>query len=220
MPETIELKLGNGTLSIQIPKNEIFRLDAIFKEQEYAIADPGPVHSVVDIGANIGLTAIYFKILYPTARICCFEPCLSSFDMLEHNIARLQDVRAFHLALADYDGEATLHIHKDNSGQNSLTNDGAAFTEHKKVPVKDAYSLFQKMDITTLEILKIDTEGSELPILRSLEPMLGHVRHILVETHGLEDRRAIEALLRHTHTLARDASHAEGFGVLQFRRKD
>lgn len=219
MLKTIDLNVNNMSVPIQIPDKELFRINAIFQEQEYRIPNPGPVHTVVDIGANIGLTAIYFRILYPASRICCFEPCSSSFDMLRHNIARFDGIEAYRLAISDYDGEATLKIHKDNSGQNSLTLDGASFTNRETVMVRSAYSLLQEMQLTTVDVLKIDTEGSEVPIMRSLIPILPKMRHVLVETHSLEDRLAIEALLP-THTLVADRNHIRGFGILLFSRKE
>ena len=211
--KSIALTVNNVSILIQISDKELFRINAIFQEQEYRIQNPGYVRTIVDIGVNVGLTAIYFRMLFPISLVCCFEPCSSSFDMLRHNIARFSGIETYRLALSDYDGEATLKIHKDNSDQNSITFDGPSFTNREAVMVRNAYPLLQEMELTTVDVLKINTEGSELPIMRSLVPMLPHVRHLLVETHSLEDRLAIEALLP-TRTLAADRSHIKGFGIL------
>lgn len=218
MVKTITLEMGGVAIPVRVPPKELFRLQSIFKDQEYAVEDTEPVRTIVDIGANIGLSALYFKASHPGARVCCFEPCSTSFALLEHNIAKLADVQAWQVAVSDFDGEATLNIHASNSGQNSLVGQDANFASSETVPVRDAHALLRDMDIAEIDILKVDTEGSELPILRSLVPLLPQVRHLLVETHGMQDRLAIEALL-HTHELVRDRSHAEGFGVLWFRRK-
>lgn len=218
MVKTITLEIGGVAIPVRVPTKELFRLQSIFEEQEYAVADTEPVRTIVDIGANIGLSAMYFKASHPAARVYCFEPCSTSFALLAHNIARLADVQAWQVAVSDFDGQATLKIHAANSGQNSLVGQDANFASSETVPVRDAGALLRELSLTEIDILKVDTEGSELPILRSLAPMLPQVRHILVETHGMQDRLAIEALL-HSHELARDRSHAEGFGVLWFRRK-
>jgi FkbM family methyltransferase len=216
---SIDMTINNVSIQIKIPKKEIFRINAIFQEQEYHIPNPGHVRTIVDIGANIGLTAIYFRMLYPISRICCFEPCSSSFGMLKENTASFSGIETYRLAVSDYDGKANLKIHKDNSGQNSLTFDGENFTNRETVMVRNAYPLLQEMLLTTVDVLKIDTEGSEVPIMRSLVPMLPQVRHVLVETHSSEDRLAIEALLP-THTLVADRNHVKGFGILLFSRKE
>jgi len=218
MLKTIDLTINDVSMPIQIPDKELFRISSIFQDQEYHIPNPGPVRTIVDIGANIGLTAIYFRMLFPVARICCFEPCTSSFGMLEHNIASFDGIEAYRFAVSDFDGVATLKIHRENSGQNSLIHDGKSFMNRETVTVRDAYLLLQEMQLTSVDVLKIDTEGSELPIIRSLVPMLPKVNHVLVETHGLEDRLAIEALLQ-THVLQADRNHIKGYGILLFSRK-
>lgn len=218
MVKTIILEIAGVAIPVRVPEKELFRLKSIYEDQEYAVSDTAPVRNIIDIGANIGLSAIYFKTSHPAASIYCFEPCSTSFALLEHNIAKLANVQAWQLAVSDFDGEAALKIHAANSGQNSLVGQDANFASSETVPVRDACALLQELALAEIDILKVDTEGSELPIMRSLVPLLPQVRHILVETHGMQDRLAIEALL-HTHDLVQDRSHAEGFGVLWFRRK-
>ena len=61
MVKTITLEIGGVAIPIHVPIKEMFRLQSIFEEQEYAVADTEPVRTIIDIGANIGLSAVYFK---------------------------------------------------------------------------------------------------------------------------------------------------------------
>ena len=51
--------------------------------------------------------------------------------------------------------------------------------------------------------MKIDTEGCEVPILRSLEKFLPEVKVLYVEYHSERDRRLIDGILAETHVLWR-----------------
>ncbi|MBK8563725.1 MAG: hypothetical protein IPN76_10385 [Saprospiraceae bacterium] len=46
--------------------------------------------TVVDLGSNIGLSAVYFATRYPTAKIICVEPEQDNYDLLVKNTKHLQ----------------------------------------------------------------------------------------------------------------------------------
>ena len=56
---------------------------------------------IIDCGANIGLSVIYFKHLYPAARIIAFEPDPQNFAALQHNVQAfaLADVTLYQKAV-------------------------------------------------------------------------------------------------------------------------
>ncbi len=51
------------------------------------VVDPAAVHTIIDCGANIGITALYFAARYPNARIYSVEPDPSNFAILKQNVA-------------------------------------------------------------------------------------------------------------------------------------
>src|SRR5207248_1016813 len=51
-------------------------------------------------------------------------------------------------------------------------------------------------------IMKVDTEGCEVPILNDLRPMLPDVDFLHVEYHSEDDRRAIEGIVAGDFVLA------------------
>ena len=57
--------------------------------------------------------------------------------------------------------------------------------------------------IEQIDVLKIDTEGCEVPILRSLNRYLPEVKVLYVEYHSERDRRMIDEILADTHVLWR-----------------
>lgn len=90
--------------------------------------------------------------------------------MLRNKTASFSGIKSYSIAVSDCDGEATLKIHKDNFDQNSITFSGANFTDRETFMTKNEFPLFQETPFAVVDVLKIDTEGSEAPIMRSLAP--------------------------------------------------
>lgn len=170
---------------------------AVFESGEYPYLEwmAPRVRTIVDIGANVGCTAVLFRALYPQARIYAFEPCAETFAFLEANTAALGDVVLRQLGLFDRDAQPELQRSARHCMMNSLvTPNGGAF-EVERITLRRASVALAEEGITQIDILKLDTEGAEVPILRDLEPMLDRIGAIHVEYHSERDRRAIEALL-------------------------
>ena len=53
---------------------------------------------IFDIGANIGISAIYFSHRFPDAKIYAFEPIKENYQLLLENTAGLKNVKAFQVA--------------------------------------------------------------------------------------------------------------------------
>src|SRR3569833_1925065 len=72
-----------------------------------------PGETVVDIGANIGYyTLLLRQAVGSEGRVVAIEPSRANYDLLRENLDRngFSDVPSTNLALANQDGEATLHI--------------------------------------------------------------------------------------------------------------
>ena len=142
----------------------------------FETANPRPV--IVDGGSNIGVSILYFKRLYPNARIIGFEPDPAIFRMLSENIERnhLADVELFELGLGDKEGTTTFLADNSASGQfgageNSIDVRVARLSKYIEGPV---------------DFLKLNIEGQELPVLQELETSgkLESVRELVFEYHG------------------------------------
>ena len=64
----------------------LFMYHEIFEQQIYRFKARTERPVIIDGGANIGLSIIYFKKLYPDANIVAFEPDRKVFNVLEKNI--------------------------------------------------------------------------------------------------------------------------------------
>jgi len=170
----------------------------------------------VDVGAHIGyFTLLASKLVGPDGHVYAFEPSPSNYDALCANIALngVTNVSAFQLAVGETAREARLYEGPGtNTGRatlrSSLVDDQAPAVT---VEVRPLTSNIAREDLSRIRVVKIDVEGYELEVLRSLAPLveLGEPLAVFVEvTPGwLEDPDAtgyIERMCRaHGFTLQR-----------------
>lgn len=140
---------------------------------------------VLDCGSNIGMSILYFKQVYPRARIIGFEPDPSVFPYLEENIARnrLTNVRLTHAALAPHSG--TLSFYSDGKYASYLA-------EAPDRPVPEGWARYEVPCVRLREyltepvdFLKMNIEGAEWGVLADSEDRLSQVREMVIEYHHL-----------------------------------
>ena len=161
----------------------------------------GEVRTILDVGANIGAASVYFALHYPQARILAFEPSPRSYELLLANTKDFRNVTPFNLGLLDRDAELPLYQGRQDSVTDSIAMSCENTAEHVMVKLRAAASLLAEQKVETVNILKLDTEGSEVPILQSLRAMLPRLGVLYVEYHDDADRREIDRLLAPTHVL-------------------
>jgi FkbM family methyltransferase len=158
----------------------LFCYDEIFKDEIYKFKTESPAPFIIDCGANIGLSVIYFKHLYPSAKIVAFEPDAEIFGVLERNVEtfQLEDVTLHRNAI--WNSETELSFQSDGSVGGRLWDGGNGARLVKTARLKNF--LNQKVDF-----LKIDIEGAEYEVLTDCQDSLVNVDYLFVEHHGLQD---------------------------------
>ncbi len=139
-------------------------------------ARPDPL--IIDGGSNIGLSILYFKHVYPNARIIGFEPDPAIFRLLEEDVNRngLKDVTLINAGLSAEPGTSTFV--PDGGAGGRLAEEGGSVT----------IEIRQLSDYLTesVDFLKLNIEGEELPVLQEAEASgrLRNVRELVLEYHG------------------------------------
>ena len=162
-----------------------------------------PVRTIVDMGSNIGAAAVYFAMMYPSARLFAFEPAPRSYALLTANTADLPRVKAFGFGLFDRDRQAELYCGLDDAAQNSICQSYEQTQRSETICLREAAVVLRELAIETIDILKLDTEGCEVPILHSIASWIPSITLIYVESHSEVDRIEIDRLLTPTHYLWR-----------------
>src|SRR5262245_4630510 len=128
---------------------------------------------IVDAGANIGASVVFFKQRYPDASIYAFEPVPGNFAMLRKNAGDLPGVKLFNEALGDRDGELELiHSPQESNeggwGIRQPLDEATGAEERIAVPLFVSGKRLRDLGVERIDILKVDTEGSESAIIAGL----------------------------------------------------
>lgn len=153
---------------------------------------------IVDCGANIGYTALWYKRLYPQARIIAFEPDPKFAPMLRRNLVRnhAEDVKVLEAAAWTCDGTSAWTMHETDGSR--LLAGSAAPTDATPGPTVATIDLARLLDgLDDVDLLKIDIEGAEFVVVPHIAAQLARVRHVLVECHlaAQADYRQLGAII-------------------------
>ena len=135
--------------------------------------------AVLDVGANVGQTATELLANFPDCTVHCFEPVRATFDVLRTALAAAPRATLVNAALGEAVGTSEI-LSCEDSLRSSMAfgevGEIAPGTERETVQVDTVDSYCERHGIERLSLLKIDTEGFELPVLRGAERMLGDSR--------------------------------------------
>jgi FkbM family methyltransferase len=145
------------------------------------LSSESPLETIFDVGANFGQTACRFSKAFPSAVICSFEPVPTSFSRLVEAVKSLPQVRTFNCALGDAAGSVQINI-AANAGSCSIRSIKAT-SDSVDVSIDTLDNICDSNRIDVVDLLKIDVEGFELPVLRGASRRLstGKVRYIYAE---------------------------------------
>lgn len=143
-----------------------------------------------DIGANLGwYTAIASRRVGPRGRVLAFEPDPDNFLLLWRNVAEngLGNVDLFPIAVGDRDGRAVLARAPTNKGDHRVD---SVDTDRETVSIAVAsLATLIAAGAPPPDVMKIDTQGSEARILRSLPALVAARPHLVLAVefwpHGL-----------------------------------
>lgn len=137
--------------------------------------------SILDCGANIGLSVIYLKSICPSAKIICFEPDAKNLNLLKRNIL------SHNLKGVDIRNEAvwientTLNFIQKGNMSSKIGKSDVNNVKVRAVKLKDF--LEKKVNF-----LKLDIEGAEYMVLKDISKNLINVDKMFIEYHGTFDQ--------------------------------
>jgi len=153
-----------------------------------------PVNCVFDVGANIGQTSLTVLARFPNTKVYSFEPHPDTFRRLAEGL-KDQHAQVFNIALSDKSGEAELFTY-DTDMINSLTPTSAFAVRFRKtgksIPIITSTidEFCSSCGVRTIDVLKVDTEGCDLKVLKGAAGKLGsqEIRFIYTEFNDILER--------------------------------
>jgi len=153
---------------------------------------------VFDVGANIGQTAIKWHKFFPEAQYHCFEPVGTTMAALKENTSRFNNILYYQCALGAEKKQAEITLCQDSS-LNSFV-DAVKKNGHgtEVVQINTLDELCRSKDIFHIDVLKIDTEGFDIEVLKGSSSMLkaGNISFIQVEA-GMNPYNHLHVPLHH-----------------------
>jgi FkbM family methyltransferase len=147
---------------------------------------------IIDVGANVGAFTVWaLEERWPDATVWAYEPAAETFACLLENTKHLRTegyAILFRAAVSDREGEGHLFHGRSNAFEHSLVDVGSQRREGESVTVMAASSL------RACDLIKVDTEGSEVAILSSYRHLAG-CACVLLEWHKQRDREELARIL-------------------------
>lgn len=143
---------------------------------------------IVDVGANVGYTAIFLSTLFPDANVLAIEPEAGNFSVLCENAQFYPRITPIQAAL--WHRPANLQITNDADRSWTFRVQEGGAVEGSKIRVLTIPELIEKHG--RIDILKLDIEGAELPLF-SEAPVdwLEEIHGVIIETHGDNCQHAV-----------------------------
>jgi FkbM family methyltransferase len=138
------------------------------------------IKTFIDIGANIGVSAIFANKLFPQARIIAIEPCVETFKVLEENTQSL-NIERYNFAFGN--GKPLYCMQSEfHSGANIFIEQPK---ESKPVASKTLKTIIHEYAIKKPYIIKMDIEGGEYFLMHNNNDhyYVVNAAHFAVELH-------------------------------------
>lgn len=188
-PVDIDLKIGETTRNISVRPfaGDIFVLYEVLAAETYKVPaeviDPVLVKTIVDCGANVGMTALYLAGRHPNAKIISIEPDPVNFAQLQRNTRSEPRIVPVQAALVGTKSRPVVLTQDRPAWGNSVADasfGAAAGIEVQGLTLADLCSIH---GLKWIDLLKVDIEGAEEEMFANPE-FLSLVSYLMIELHG------------------------------------
>lgn len=147
-----------------------------------------PESTIVDIGSHIGVFSSWAARQVPNGRVFAYEAASGNFTLLMENkkLNGLNNLFPYHLAVYDCPGRYPFSQPDGNGALGSIRQQDTGSSEW--VTAVTLENILENHGLTRVDLLKLDVEGAEYPILLSTDSrVLRCVRNIVLEYHEFVD---------------------------------
>ncbi len=183
--KNFKLRLLGHTIECIDSASFLFMFKEIFRKEIYRFVSGKKNPVIIDCGANIGLSVIYFKQLFPHANITAFEPDIKIFEVLKRNIDSFSytDVLLINKGLWNTDGKLNFFSEGADAGHIEAN----AAEANATIEVTRLRPFLNKQ----VDFLKIDIEGAEYTLLEDIKDLLHNVSNVFLEYHSYKNKQQI-----------------------------
>jgi FkbM family methyltransferase len=136
---------------------------------------------IIDIGANVGDTVSEFRKSFSDSKIYAFEPDKNVFQRLSKRFKDDKNIFCYENAISNVEGDQDFYVSNESNLLSSLLEkENTIKTSVKTIKLED---FIASNNIQKIDIIKLDTEGFDLEILKSAKELFdsGIVDIVIVE---------------------------------------
>jgi FkbM family methyltransferase len=174
--------------------------EQIFVHKEYSALDDMKFKVIVDCGAYVGYSTVYFLNKFPDSRVVAIEADGANFDVCKLNLSPYEHrVKLLHSAIWSRKADLVVVRGKYRDGREWASQVRECISgEIADVRGRDLLSLIDDAGLNEIDLLKVDIEGAERVVFKEdCEAWLRRVRNIAIELHDSECRSVFFAALSH-----------------------
>ena len=180
--EMLRLKKLKAPFTLRDNPHDYATFEEVLLKEEYNINIDFPPATIIDAGANIGLTALYFANRFPLSTIISLEPDEGNFSLLELNTKPYKNILTKRCGLWSHD--ANLMVIDEGKGNNAFTVKEVTANTSNAIKAVSIPGLMKEQLWDHIDLLKIDIEGSEKMVFENnYEDWLPRVKILIIELH-------------------------------------
>jgi FkbM family methyltransferase len=186
----METRIGDDPRPIRLRRSttDIVVYDQVVTRGEYEFGVPRDVKTILDVGANTGITSAWYASRYPGCQVIAVEPEEHNYAMLVKNAASRPEITPVRAALWPSPGtvvainpDAPAWQYQYRSPGTALSDDSTQ--ERNGVRATTVAELMTEFSLDRIDLLKLDIEGSERDVFEGDVTFLAHVGAIAIELH-------------------------------------
>jgi FkbM family methyltransferase len=210
-PVTVKLHFASGMPFCYRPgTTDLLVLEQVFLDGEYRVEPIAPesIEYIVDLGSNIGVTAMFWAQRYPNAKMVLVEPDPENFKLLQRNTAAFQErCVLLNVAVSDKRGETTFFRSDREYGHSILKgDDSVSEIVVKTLTVSD---VLEQAGFPRVDLLKMDIEGGEQIVMPTIGIWKFAPRYLIAELHPPYD---FSVFSEHCHSVGLRATESSADG--------